>query len=160
MVDDISSKMANVVLMMREYQKINNIKRRCITNAQFLYDNMTRISTKNDIQTRSVIVVGLSNEDTYVILGGHIVVVLDGDVIEPSYDIYSINDVCYYDNVKDFMEDCSLVIEKDLIKKTIQNFLEFQKYEKRINSGGFLVSGDDLIYYNEQADYIEGELYK
>ena len=87
---------------MREYQKKNNITRQCVTNAQSLCDIIKNNSTSN-AKTKAVFVVAENNEeDANIIVSGHLVVELDDEtILEPSYDIFCLQNKSYLDNIKD-----------------------------------------------------------
>ena len=94
--------LANIVLYLREYQKMHNIKKKCITNCQYLYDNLKANFPLNDIKIKAVICMS-SNKDinTTILYAGHVVVEVDEEFIfEPSYEVYSIDNIEYFDNIK------------------------------------------------------------
>lgn len=151
---------ANVVLSMRQYQKENDIKRQCITNTQYLYD-LIKTNTLSDVKVKSVLVVGHKNDEELCLISGHLVVVLDdGLVIDPSYEIACIENRRYFDNVNDFLKCIGKVDRSQFyvdVKTMIKNQLVFMKYAEKMNNGDCLVVDKD--FYNKQADYIE-EKYK
>ena len=75
-------------------------------------------------------------------------------IIDPSYDVHSLRNKYYFDNVKDFNNTFrgSLSLPKDIITK----FIRFIKYAEEINNGQLLVC--DKEFYNNQADYVEQKL--
>jgi len=152
---------SNIILSMRKYQKENDIKRECVTNAQYLYD-IIKINSNSDVKTKAVYVFSHNEEDnTLVYLGGHIVVILNNNlVIEPSNDVFCLKNVSYFDNFKDFInifDDKVLLKSKVNIKKLIDDHIVFTKLSDKINNGELIIC--DKIHYNKQADYIEN-LYK
>ena len=146
------SMLANIVLYMREYQKMHNIKKQCITNCQYLYDNLKANMPSHNIKVKAVIGIS-SNEDidTTILYAGHVVVEVDEEFIfEPSYEVYSIDNIEYFDNIKIFINSVTNINNSDK-KHVIKEFIDFQKLADSINNGEALVEKE---YYNKQADYV------
>ena len=150
------SMLANIVLYMREYQKMHNIKKQCVTNCQYLYDNLKANFPLNDIKVKAVI--GISSKkdiDTTILYAGHVVVVVDEEFIfEPSYEVYSIDNIEYFDNIKKFTNSVSN-LNNNSKKHVIKEFIDFKKIADSINNGEALVEKE---YYNKQADYVQDKL--
>ena len=148
---------ANIILSMREYQKENNIKKQCVTNAQYLYD-IIKMNSISNVKTKAVFVFSYNNEeDTAIFVGGHLVVELDDEtIIEPSYDIFCLKNKSYFDNIKDLVnifDNKNELKTKFDIKKLICDHIHFMKISEQINNGELLIT--DKEHYNKQADYIE-----
>jgi hypothetical protein len=144
---------------MHEYQKIHNIKRECMANAQYLSDAIKN-NTIDKITIKNAIVIGYNSvTDQTVCVGGHLVIVFDNDdeqnVIDPSYDVVSLTDKRYYDNVKDFMNDIKTK-DRLIFKDSIAKFIKFIPLAERMNHGELLFA--DKEYYHNQADYVEAKL--
>lgn len=155
---EISIIISNVILYMREFQEKNNIKKQCITNTQYLYDCIKMNSRNTNVKAKAVLVVSNDDEtDTSVFVGGHLVVVLDDELIlDPSYDVFSLKNRSYFDNIKDLMDmfsDKHTLKTKVDIKKLIEQHIQFKKYADQINNDECLVS--EKKNYNTQADYVE-----
>ena len=153
-----SALIGNIILSMREFQEKNGIKKQCITNAQYLYD-IIKVNSSNDVKVKAVIVVS-SDKDTgtLVIVGGHLVVILDDDetVFDPSYETFCLKNKSYFDNIKDVMDafdDKEMLNAKIDMKETVRQHINFMKYADEINRGECLVT--EKKFYNDQADYIE-----
>lgn len=146
---------ANVILSMRQYQKENGIEKQCITNTQYLYDFIMTNST-SDVKVKAVLVIGEREEGVLCLVSGHLVVILDDElVIDPSYDVSSLKNRRYFDNVNDFLKCISDVDRTKFpvdVKTIIESQLKFMKYAKKMNNGDCLVVDED--FYNKQADYI------
>jgi len=85
-----------MVLLMREYQKKHKIKKQCVTNCQYFYDNFKANCPLNTIKVKAVIGVSL-NSDRTIIYEGHVVVEVDEKFIfEPSYEVYSTDNIEYF----------------------------------------------------------------
>jgi hypothetical protein len=153
---ELSILISNIILSMREFQKENNIKKQCITNTKYLYDIIRR-NCKNDVKTKAVFVFSSDEEiGNNIVLGGHLVVVVDGEIIEPSYDIFSLKNKLYFDNIRDLIDifDNKTELKTKIdIKKLMIDHIDFIKLAEKINKGQFLIT--EKKFYNEQADYIE-----
>ena len=142
---------AQIVLLMREYQEQNNIKNNCSTNTQYLYDCITKNFPKTNVKACAVIVV--SNN---IIVAGHLAILLDDNIIiEPSNDIFIKTNKLYYNNLNIFLKEYNY-IDKDFLKDICNKYLDFVKLSNKINKGSILINDKD--YYDSQADYIENKL--
>jgi len=161
---DTSILIPNIILSMRQYQKENGIVKQCVTNSQYIYDTI-KANTHSSVKVRAMMVLSFDKEtDTCIMVGGHLVVVLDEipddiTIIESSYDIFSLKEPSYFDNVKDLMEYCYDNTNdknneiKEFLKLGIVKFLSFLKIAEEINNGKFIITNKD--FYNKQADYID-----
>ena len=52
---DFKANWDDIILSMREYQKENNVKNQCVTNAQYLYDTI-KINSNSNVKTKAVLV--------------------------------------------------------------------------------------------------------
>ena len=149
---------ANIILLMRKYQKENNIKRHCITNAQYLYDTIYLGCGYKNVRTKAVFVLSIIEETkTLYVNSGHLVLEVDGVIFDPSYEIFLLKNKKYYNNFKDFYNYYTILSEKHKkkcdLKEQIYNHTHFIKISEHINSGKCLISNKE--YYNKQADYVE-----
>lgn len=141
-----------LIVKMREYQKKHNITRECITNTQYLLDNM-KTNGMDNVKAQAVIVVGQRDGDI-IVYGGHIVVVDDEEnIYEASYELSSLDKKRYYNNFKDFMDFSKEIGSESLKKQTLTEFLKFTKNANRINSGEGLICNKQ--YYHKQANYVD-----
>jgi hypothetical protein len=146
--------LANIVLLMREYQKKHNIKKQCVTNCQYFYDNLKANYPLNNIKVKAVIGISL-NDDRTIIYRGHVVVEVDEKfILEPSYEVYSTDNIEYFDNIKQFMNKYK--IPKNDMKDVIKDFVSFTKLADAINNEELTIT--DTEYYNNQADYVEEKI--
>lgn len=154
---DHSIILGNMVLSMREFQKKNNTKNQCATNVQYLYDIIRQNFKSSNVKSKAVFVFSSDIEaNSMTFSGGHLVVLLeDGTVIDPSYDVFCLKDKLYFDNMKDFLDiftnknDLKMRID---LKKLLCEHIAFTKIAERMNNGDVVRSNK---HYNEQADYIE-----
>jgi len=155
---------SRICRVMREYQKMNNIKEMCMTNTQTLYDIIKASFPTVDVKAKAVIgcnIIKASVDDidqTPILKQTiHLMIIADGIYYEPSYELYSSRDIQYFSSIKNLLEGViPNDIIKDNIKDTLQSFLRFVKLEEKINSGEFSITDKD--YYNGQLDYIESKL--
>ena len=150
---------SNIIHSMREFQKDNNVKKECITNAKYLYDNMKMYGF--NVKTKAVFVISFNDEiGNFTFVSGHLVVVLDDEtILEPSYDIYCLKNISYFDTLKDlnemFNKDQIINFKKQFdFKKILNDHIDFKKYSEKINNDQF-DELEETLYYNTQADYVE-----
>ena len=147
--------LANIVLLMREYQKKHNIKKLCVTNCQYLYDTFKENCPLNNIKVKAVIGISL-NDDRTIVYAGHVVVEVDEEfIIEPSYEVYSMHNIEYFDNIKQLMNVFAFPNKNDM-KDAIKEFICFTKIADTINNGELTIT--DKEHYNNQADYVEEKI--
>jgi len=150
---------ANIVAgLMHRYQKANNVENECVTNVQYLFDQLHSLGIKCKASPAIVM-----SEDE-MINKGHVVILLeDGSVIDPSYEIARLQNIQYYDNIKVFInmfhKECFEDEEtKDVFKDIIKHFISFNNLANRINDS--LQTGKTAVvcdnkHYNKQADYMD-----
>ena len=154
---DFKANWDDIILSMREYQKENNVKNQCVTNAQYLYDTI-KINSNSNVKTKAVLVFSdNTEEDTAIIVSGHLVVLLDDEIIiDPSYDIFCLKNKSYFDNIKDLVNifDSNVELKSKFdIKKLVCQHIHFMKISEQINNGECIITEKE--HYNKQADYIE-----
>ena len=141
-----------IVLSMREYQKKKSIKKECLTNTQYLYD-IIKMNFTNNVKTKAIYV--FSDDDGIAHLLNHLVVVLDGKTIDPSFDVFCLKNKSYFDNIKDLMDnfdDKTMLKTRIDIKKYTCSHFKFIKLAEQINNGEFVIC--DRKHYDEQGDYV------
>ena len=147
--------LGNMVLLMREYQKKHKIKKQCVTNCQYFYDNFKANCPLNTIKVKAVIGISL-NDDRTIVYAGHVVVEVDEEfIIEPSYEVYSMYNIEYFDNIKQLMNVFAFPNKNDM-KDAIKEFICFTKLADTINNGELTIT--DKEHYNNQADYVEEKI--
>lgn len=144
--------------LMHQYQKANNVKQECVTNVQYLIDQLHSIGIK--CKASAVIVMSKN-----VINRGHVVIILDdGSVVDPSYEIAKLQNIQYYDNIRAFTDifhkECfeDEQTKTDFLKLVIKDFLHFTGLADKINNSlqhgnSFLVFDEE--HYNKQADFMD-----
>lgn len=155
----------DMLKMMYDYQRINSVNGNCVTNCQYLYDQIHDVHFI-DVKFKPVIATGtrkrITNRhielDHYSIV--HLVLVVnDGfmeQIVDPSYEVVSLEDLKYYTTIKDWKNNHP---KKDFVdKKGITDFLDFVKIAQQMNDGQFCVTNRE--WYDGQADYIRDEVHK
>lgn len=149
----MSDKVANIIRLMREYQKMNNVKKQCITNAQTLYDLINH-NTNYDVKVQAVYVLSYDGDDCFV-CAGHVVVNVEGVIFDTSYDIYSLKDPQYFDNIKVLLSNMNPIDPKDK-KELIKKHIVFKNFADKMNKDEFIITDRD--HYHKQLDYIQTQL--
>jgi hypothetical protein len=144
--------------LMLRYQKENKVKKQCVTNVQYLFDQLILHGVK--CKAKPAIVCNKTH-----IIRGHVVIVLDdGTIVDPSYEIAQLQDTQYIGNIKVFSsllkyDDSQSQSKEDFLKQTITDFLDFNKLAEDINKSqhckSFIIT--DKEHYNKQADYIDAK---
>jgi len=155
---ELSIFISNIILSMREFQEKNGIKKQCVTNTQYLYDCIKMNFNNANVKAKALLVASLDIESgTFVITAGHLVVILDDEIIiDASHDVFSLKNKTYFHNVNDLISNFH---HKDKlrtnfdIKELIHNHLHFMKLAEQINNGACIKSNKK--FYNDQADYID-----
>lgn len=153
---EITKKLGKLILAMREFQKRNNIQKECVTNVQYLY-NVIKQFTSSGVEAKPVIVINCNGDSVKYIV--HMVLVIDNDVmVDPSYEIFSLQNAHYFDNIKDLLSNFPLeyvqenIEFKETLADTIKAFNTFIRLANQINSGELTICSKD--FYEKQANYI------
>ena len=161
--------MDSIIKNMLQFQKQRGVKNQCMTNTQFLYDCLRHSGFV--VKVKACLVLSIHNdviEDENVYYssncGGdgssittiiHLVVDVNGSILDPSYDVASLKDARYFDSIASYRAAVKLLpIEHKHMKETISRFMEFLNLARRMNAGELLIA--DKKHYNEQADFVEG----
>lgn len=157
--------LGKIVLEILEYQKLNNIVNKCMTNTQLLYDIMSNFGIKN-IKVEAVIAISPPTVENPIltVCAGHLVLMVGDVLTEASYDIYSMPNKVYTRNTKELLDHIKTEHTKnplttDLnrlhndIHFCIDTHLHFKTISDNINNG--VKYGGD--YYRELKNHI---LYK
>jgi hypothetical protein len=124
------------------------------------------MNSNSNVKIKAVFVFSNNEEeDTYIIVGGHLVVILDDEtIIDPSYDIYCLKNKSYFDNIKDIVNIFNNKVElkkKIDIKKLICDHIKFMKISEQINNGELIITKKNITI-NKQIilkNYIQNILY-
>jgi hypothetical protein len=108
---------AKIIRSMREFQEKNGIKKQCVTNAQYLYDCIKINHSSANVKVKALMVISTDDyAETCTCVSGHLAIILvdDETLIDPSYDVFSLKNKSYFDNIKDLMDSFD---DKDSLKK-------------------------------------------
>ncbi len=142
--------MSSVLELMHKFQKLNNINKKCILNTKYFYEYL--IYNFPELPARAVVVICLTGIKTIM----HMVVMVNDKIYDPSYEIFSLKDVKYFNNIKQYLDNITPESRKILGKKVIEKFIEFTKYANLINNKKLIVVDDK--YYQTQGNYVEKNL--
>jgi|688.fasta_scaffold801381_2 hypothetical protein len=138
--------MTSIIDLMYNFQNLNNIKGQCITNAKYLYDNFN--NNLPQLQARATPVICISGIKTII----HMVVMINDTIYDPSYELFSLKDVKYFNNIKQYLDNITPESRIKLGPSVIRDFIDFTELAKNINEKKIVIDTD---YYQEQADYVE-----
>jgi len=117
-----------------KYQKINNIKNECLTNAQILYQY---INTNNlgGCSCYAVVAVSKINANQLNIYCPHFVVEFNNKIIDPSFEINVLENQIYYKDYSTFINNTfGIGYTGEYFKKKYEKmFIKFQKLATKIN---------------------------
>ena len=146
----------DLVSIMIRYQEMHDIKSQCLTNTQTLYDLLKNSSYTHvsppDVKSAACIAVGWKNNGEMMTTKNHMILKVDNRIIDPSYEVSSLDNILYYDTYDRYKDDYSGRPPFD--KDDLDLFHNFTEYAKKINEGKFWPS-PDLGYYKNQIDYIQ-----
>ena len=156
------SKIRKLLDLMHEYQRINKINGECVTNVQYLYDtiNFNYPNLEYKPKVKAVICFYQDLKKHTNVINIHMVIMMNNkNLIDPSYEINSLENVLYFDSIKEFIDVIGKEFMKTIsIKDFIEKFLHFKDIEETINNGDCLIVNKK--YYNNQADHIENHFRK
>jgi hypothetical protein len=148
---------------MMTYQKNNNVTRECIMNS-LLFIHLMKENNCETLKPHSVIVLGKKDGEPQIV-SGHIVVrnEVDKSITECSYEIASLTDRQYFDNIKKFMETGKELFSEKGLTKIITLFLKFNKTATGLISvmdktSGIPVPPESLDYFTKQHNFIKRQM--
>ena len=155
------------IAAMHEYQKANNISRECITNVKYILDCLPGKSKNTskviqDTIVHAFIVVGKNKDGSpsdLVVISGHLALVIDDQIIEPSYEIEELTQKQYYKTYEEytnFLQNRNISVEHDIndVRANHQKFIEIAD---ALNKNDYDRIND--TYYDEQANYVDKLLF-
>jgi hypothetical protein len=138
--------MTSLLNLMHNFQKLNKVNKQCITNTQYFYDNF--IMNYPTLPIHAMAVICLVGTRTII----HMVIMINDTIYDPSYEIHSLNDVLYFNNIKDYMNNITIDSRNKIGKLVVKEFIEFIEIAKLINNKKHIIA--DNKYYHSQADYV------
>lgn len=148
--------MENIVLQMMDFQHFNNIKGARNTNAKCMHDLLKKVPNKS-VEVFPAIVTSY-NEESESGVTVHLVVLCAKDedkvMLDPSYDVFSLENKRYYLNIKEFVDAVDSPEKKqNEFKSLARDFLILMETAKQINEGTFDQFNREL--YEKQTEYVE-----
>jgi hypothetical protein len=157
--------MENIVFHMMNFQHTHNIKGARNTNAKCLHDLLRKhYSDKATVEVFPAIVTSYNEEDAAKsITIAHLVILFtahkegEGEeekvLLDPSYDIFSLENKRYYMNIKEFVDAIEDADKKqDMLKNLATEFLFLMETGKQIVAGTFDQHNREL--YERQTEYV------
>jgi hypothetical protein len=137
-----------------EYQKINNIKNECVTNAQILYQYINA-NNLGDCSCNAVIAVCEINSNHLNICCPHFVVEFNNGIIDPSFEIKILPNNIYYKDYSTFInETFGIGYTGEYAKKKYEKmFIKFQNLAIKINKTKKL-NRLNIEYFNQLSKLI------
>ena len=143
--------MENIVLQMMNFQHFYKIKGACATNAKCMSDYLKKTYPDKKIEVYPAIVT--SDEGVRV----HLIILADEALVDPSYDVFSLENKRYYLNIKEFVDAIENPADKQNELKSLgKDFMKYLDCANEINSGTFENFNAEL--YNKQTEYVDLKL--
>ena len=143
---------AELVTTMRKYQQTCKIEKQCLANVQYLYDTI-RMNFNVNVKAKAVMVYSYDSKlnQTKIIIGHLVVLIEDSFIIDPSFDVFNLKNIKYFDNLNTFINSYNIKNNYD-VKTIIEEHLVFQELATRMNKNEIIISNKK--YYNNIADFI------
>ena len=144
----------NVFNHMLDYQRINNIKKSCLTNTVYFYRSLKLLKNHTvNIRVIPVIVITTKTDITC-----HLINKINDTIYDTSYEIYKQrNNIDFkYCYSLDELKKEGLYISNDKYRELITKFMPYINISNRINNNENL--SNDTVYLNNIADYIDLKL--
>ena len=143
--------MENIVLQMMNFQHFYKIKGACATNAKCMSDYLKKTYPDKKIEVYPAIVT--SDEGVRV----HLIILADEALVDPSYDVFSLENKRYYLNIKEFVDAIENPADKqNELRNLGKDFMKYLDCANEINSGTFDNFNNEL--YNKQTEYVDLKL--
>jgi hypothetical protein len=143
--------MENIVLQMMNFQHFYKRKGACATNAKCMSDYLKKTYPDKKIEVYPAIVT--SDEGVRV----HLIILADEALVDPSYDVFSLENKRYYLNIKEFVDAIENPADKQNELKSLgKDFMKYLDCANEINSGTFENFNAEL--YNKQTEYVDLKL--
>lgn len=151
--------MQNIVLQMMDFQHFNKIKGARNTNAKCMHDILKKMSPTEKIEVYPAIVTSYNKESESGVVVHLIVLAVEGPessqvMLDPSYDVFSLENKRYYLNIKEFVDAIENPEKKqNELKSLARDFLLLAEIAKQINEGTFDMFNREL--YEKQTEYVK-----
>lgn len=140
---------------MYEYQKHYNIENECIINCQVLKHILER-NTDMKVECISVATIGNDTSDTTCFTIGHVVLLVNGILFDPSYQVTQMKNVEYFTDYKEYKSYHDSISYCPLYKKNHNTFKRFSTIASTINqcSYRFIPLFEDTDIFMEQLLFV------
>jgi len=143
--------MENIVLQMMNFQHFYKIKGACATNAKCMSNYLKKTYPDKKIEVYPAIVT--SDEGVRV----HLIILADEALVDPSYDVFSMENKRYYLNIKEFVDAIENPADKqNELRNLGKDFMKYLDCANQINSGTFENFNAEL--YEKQTEYVDLKL--
>jgi hypothetical protein len=152
--------MEKIVLQMMNFQHFYKIKGACATNAKCMSNYLKKTYPDKKIEVYPAIVT--SDEGVRV----HLIILADEALVDnevntklldPSYDVFSLENKRYYLNIKEFVDAIENPADKqNELRNLGKDFMKYLDCANEINSGTFENFNAEL--YNKQTEYVDLKL--
>ena len=135
--------MQNIVLQMMDFQHVHKIRGARNTNAKCMHDILKKMSPDEKIEVYPAIVTSYNKESESGVVVHLIVLAVEGPessqvLLDPSYDVFSLENKRYYLNIKEFVDAIENPEKKhNELKGLAIDFLLLTETAKQINEGTF-----------------------
>ena len=165
--------MQNIVLHMMNFQHVHKIRGARNTNTKCMYDILKTDSNKSldgpketvcketvckALEVLPAIVTSYNNDDATQssVVVSLVILVTDGEekvLLDPCYDVFSLENKRYYLNIKEFVDAVAESEQnRDKLKTVAMDFLLLMETAKQIGDGSFDQHNREL--YEKQMEYV------
>ncbi len=160
--------MQNIVLHMMNFQHVHNIRGARNTNTKCMYDILKTHSNKTiegleetvckALEVLPAIVTSYNNDDAAQssVVVSLVILVTEGEekiLLDPCYDVFSLENKHYYLNIKEFVDAVAESEQnRDKLKTLAIDFLLLMETAKQIGDGSFDQHNREL--YEKQMEYV------
>lgn len=151
----------DIINVMLEFQKSNNVKGECLANVSYLYSSIKASFPALNPVVKSVIVYGFNEDGNDGLISGHVIIQIGDLLYDPSYEVISLKDKLYFETLTDMKSILNFDTCEDgnqMMKWSIEKMIKFHKFADEINYGEYLIT--DKVYLNNMADYVDLNLSK
>lgn len=142
---------------MYEYQKHYNIKNECLNNCQVLKYILER-NTDMNVECISVVTIGSDNRNTMSITIGHVALLVNGILFDPSYQVAGVKNVEHFTDYEEFKTYHNFISYRKLTQKNQKTFNRFCKIASGMNDGIIWrneIFEEQLFFVNQMCDEIK-----
>jgi hypothetical protein len=149
--------MENIVLQMMNFQHFNKIRGAHATNAKCLRDLIIKSCPDKKTEVYPAIVTSINDDNTESQVVINLIVLVDDSqnqtLLDPSYDVFSLENKRYYLNIKEFVDAIENPSQKqNELKSLAKKFMMYLECANQINSGDFDSFNREL--YEKQTEYV------